>query len=181
MNYVYIDDRYMAMNKNELPLASWDEASSAVMLKMDLTTEDGLNTLDQLINTGIKSLMVMLPLADANQYFSKNCQSDKVSHLKDWLQNKSTTSNEVTIDRKALTIRERQILKLITEGLSNKWIARKLDICEGTVKVHVKNILSKLEVNNRLEAAMHVLSQSASEHKTLEQYLDSNQTLVNQL
>jgi two-component system nitrate/nitrite response regulator NarL len=39
-------------------------------------------------------------------------------------------------------------------GNSNKVIARELDVCEATVKVHVKAILRKLEVNNRTQAAM---------------------------
>lgn len=54
----------------------------------------------------------------------------------------------------SLTDRERQILKLITRGMSNKVIARKLDITEGTVKVHVKNLLKKLGLNSRVEAAV---------------------------
>lgn len=53
-----------------------------------------------------------------------------------------------------LTDREKQILKLITRGLSNKLIARKLDISEGTVKVHVKHVLKKLKLNSRVEAAV---------------------------
>ncbi len=54
----------------------------------------------------------------------------------------------------SFTDREKQILKLITRGLSNKLIARKLDITEGTVKVHVKNLLKKLQLSSRVEAAV---------------------------
>jgi two-component system nitrate/nitrite response regulator NarL len=42
-----------------------------------------------------------------------------------------------------LTPRERDILKLIAQGLPNKMIARRLDITESTVKVHVKHMLKK--------------------------------------
>ena len=52
-----------------------------------------------------------------------------------------------------LTEREQQTLELITKGMSNKLIARELGISDGTVKVHVKNLLRKLNVNSRLELA----------------------------
>ncbi len=56
-------------------------------------------------------------------------------------------------DLASLTIRERQVLQLIAEGLSNKQIARRLGIEFATVKNHVHNILEKLEVSRRSEAA----------------------------
>ncbi|MBN7823216.1 LuxR C-terminal-related transcriptional regulator, partial [Bowmanella yangjiangensis] len=52
-----------------------------------------------------------------------------------------------------LTERERQTLALISEGFSNKLIARQLGISEGTVKVYVKHLLSKLNLRSRLELA----------------------------
>src|SRR5699024_2962807 len=53
-----------------------------------------------------------------------------------------------------LTNREREILAFIATGESNKQIARNLDVAENTVKVHVQNILKKLEVNSRVQAAV---------------------------
>jgi two-component system nitrate/nitrite response regulator NarL len=53
-----------------------------------------------------------------------------------------------------LTERETEILGLIADGLSNKLIARRLNITEGTVKVHVKHILKKLNLRSRVEAAV---------------------------
>lgn len=53
-----------------------------------------------------------------------------------------------------LTDRELEILKLISLGDSNKIIARKLDITEGTVKVHVKHLLRKMGLKSRVEAAV---------------------------
>ncbi|KJZ39538.1 MULTISPECIES: two-component system response regulator NarL [Pseudomonas] len=53
-----------------------------------------------------------------------------------------------------LTERERQVLKTIASGLSNKVIGHKLGITEGTVKVHVKNLLHKLGLRSRVEAAV---------------------------
>ncbi|WP_454855627.1 response regulator [Rhizobium binxianense] len=53
-----------------------------------------------------------------------------------------------------LTAREREVLELVAEGLSNKHIAIKLDLQEKTVKHHMTQILSKLQVSNRTEAAL---------------------------
>ena len=53
-----------------------------------------------------------------------------------------------------LTPREREILCHLAEGLSNKVIARRLGISDGTVKLHVKAILRKLGVHSRVEAAV---------------------------
>ncbi|MCU5774810.1 two-component system response regulator NarL [Erwiniaceae bacterium BAC15a-03b] len=53
-----------------------------------------------------------------------------------------------------LTRRERDILKLIAQGLTNKAIARKLVITESTVKVHVKHLLKKMKLKSRVEAAV---------------------------
>src|SRR5262249_16032232 len=48
-----------------------------------------------------------------------------------------------------LTYRERQITLMVAEGLSNKEIGRRLELSEGTVKIHLHNIYKKIGVNNR--------------------------------
>ena len=53
-----------------------------------------------------------------------------------------------------LTPRENEILELLAEGQSNKLIAKNLGISDGTVKLHVKSILRKLEIHSRVEAAV---------------------------
>jgi two-component system nitrate/nitrite response regulator NarL len=53
-----------------------------------------------------------------------------------------------------LTPRELEVLEHVAKGLSNKVIARALEITDGTVKLHVKAILRKLEVRSRVEAAV---------------------------
>ncbi|MCW2474067.1 two-component system response regulator NarL [Candidatus Symbiopectobacterium sp. NZEC151] len=58
-----------------------------------------------------------------------------------------------------LTPRERDILKLLAQGLANKVIARKLSITESTVKVHVKHLLKKMKLKSRVEAAVWVLQE----------------------
>lgn len=57
------------------------------------------------------------------------------------------------VDDSTMTRRERQIRELIAEGLSNKEIARRLEIATETVKGHVHNILEKLGLRTRLQVA----------------------------
>lgn len=54
----------------------------------------------------------------------------------------------------ALTEREHEILECLAAGMNNKTIARKLGISDTTVKVHIKNLLRKLNLTSRLEAAV---------------------------
>ena len=59
---------------------------------------------------------------------------------------------------KGLSEREREILRCLLHGQSNKVIARQLDITEATVKVHLKAVLRKLNVSNRTQAAIWAIS-----------------------
>ena len=63
-------------------------------------------------------------------------------------------------DVSQLTDRERQVLRCLADGQSNKRIARTLSITEGTVKVHVKNLLKKLNFRSRVEAAVWMTQQA---------------------
>ena len=73
----------------------------------------------------------------------------------------STTSHNFDTDASGkdydLTSREKQILKLMTEGYSNMEIAQLLVISINTTKAHVASILQKLEVDDRLQAALKAL------------------------
>jgi DNA-binding NarL/FixJ family response regulator len=61
------------------------------------------------------------------------------------------------IPRSELTTRELEVLKLIVKGMSNREIAATLFITEGTVKIHVNNLLGKLGVSDRTKAATTAL------------------------
>jgi two-component system nitrate/nitrite response regulator NarL len=58
-----------------------------------------------------------------------------------------------TTDVSDLTPREKEVLQLLAAGLTNKEIGIRLDIAENTVKNHLKNILAKLHLQNRVQAA----------------------------
>jgi two-component system nitrate/nitrite response regulator NarL len=68
---------------------------------------------------------------------------------------------DIAIAENALTVltdRERQIMALVSEGLSNKEIGRRLNIADGTIKVHLHHVYQKLEISNRtvLAALAHI-------------------------
>ena len=70
--------------------------------------------------------------------------------------NVAITENVLTV----LTDRERQIMRLVSEGLSNKEIGRRLNIVDGTIKVHLHNIFQKLEISNRTVLAALAISET---------------------
>jgi len=72
-----------------------------------------------------------------------------VNKMNELSSQKSSTDN--------LTQRELEISKLVAEGLSNKEIASKLFITEGTVKNHISSILSKLGLSHRTQIALYVI------------------------
>jgi two-component system nitrate/nitrite response regulator NarL len=63
-----------------------------------------------------------------------------------------------TRESSALTPRERDIVRIVARGASNKDIARELDLAESTVKIHVRNVLRKLNLTSRVQIAIHALA-----------------------
>ena len=70
------------------------------------------------------------------------------------------------IESVRMTKREREVIELIAEGLSNKEIAQKLGIATYTVKSHVHNILEKLALHTRLQVASYAHAQGDSETRS---------------
>jgi two-component system nitrate/nitrite response regulator NarL len=60
-------------------------------------------------------------------------------------------------DKDRLSAREREILALVARGASNKEIARETALAESTVKIHVQNILRKLNLSSRVQAAVYAV------------------------
>jgi DNA-binding NarL/FixJ family response regulator len=67
------------------------------------------------------------------------------------------TRQEPTGPPSELTEREREVLQLVAEGLTNQEMARRLRVSDSTIKFHLQNVYLKLGVSNRTEAAAHFL------------------------
>ena len=162
-----------------------------ILLDLNMQGMNGLETLRHLRDQGVTSRIVMLTVSDADEdvlqaislgadgYLLKDMEPEELlDQIKRALNGKMVLSEAVTqilatairnpnnkssgeID--ALTQRELEILKLIAKGLSNKLIARELDISDGTVKVHVKHLLKKLHLRSRVEAAVWMINQQTQE------------------
>lgn len=78
----------------------------------------------------------------------------------------SQTRESGTIDE--LTAREIEVLEQVVTGASNKEIADVLHITENTVKIHLRNILEKLHVQNRIQAAVYAVRQGLVEEVSLD-------------
>jgi two-component system nitrate/nitrite response regulator NarL len=60
-------------------------------------------------------------------------------------------------EKDRLSAREREILSALARGASNKELAREFELAESTVKIHVQNILRKLNLNSRVQAAVYAV------------------------
>lgn len=84
------------------------------------------------------------------------------THIVRLLRDEAVPASPPSGDKPAsLSDREQQILSCLLQGLSNKAIGRKLEIAEGTVKVHIKSVLRKIKARNRTQAAIWALDQVA--------------------
>jgi len=93
---------------------------------------------------------VIKGLHDGDAYVSPGLFARLLSEVKSGKQKKPPATDGLS----ALTAREEQILELVAQGLSNKEIGNELGIAEKTVKHYVTNVLQKLQVRNRVEAAL---------------------------
>ena len=153
-----------------------------VLLDLNMKGMDGLETLRRFKETDLDAHYVVLTVSDAEEnllealrigadgYLLKDMEPEDLRNylLKaavgvTVLQDSMTEilkkafidpQHKVSADEVNLTVRENEILECLAEGMNNKTIARKLDIRDTTVKVHIKNILRKLNLTSRLEAVV---------------------------
>lgn len=153
-----------------------------VLLDLNMKGMDGLETLRRFKQTDLLARYVILTVSDseddlmealksgADGYLLKDMEPEDlranlmkasvgVTVLQDSLTEvlkKALTEpdSKVSVADAGLTDRENEILDCLAEGMNNKNIARKLGISDTTVKVHIKNILRKLNLTSRLEAAV---------------------------
>lgn len=158
-------------------------APDLILLDLNMRGMDGVETLRRLRGEGTPDTRIlMLTVSNAHEdvvralragadgYLLKDMEPEEIlESLRTAMRGGVAISPELTAllaralredsgpvepDRAGLTRREREILDLLAAGLSNKLIARELDVAVGTVKVHVKNLLRKLGLKTRLEAAI---------------------------
>ena len=157
-----------------------------VLLDLLMTGMSGIETLKAIRDGGLDCRVVILTVSDnaddlvaairsgADGYLLKDMEpEDLLASIDETLNGRTVISDrlngllarairdEATTKQRnaaALTDREGEILQGLAQGLSNKLIARSLEITEATVKVHVKNLLKKLGFRSRLEAAVWAVS-----------------------
>ncbi len=125
-------------SKSEEHACAAMEAGAAGYLSREMNVDDLVKSID-LINKG--QVIVSPPLAAK--------LSGKLTSLR---------ANEDT-GKTALSEREVEVLKLLAGGYTNKEIAGKLFVTENTARAHIKNILSKLNLRNRQQAAAYAMQQ----------------------
>lgn len=174
-----------ASSGKEALVMAQDLDPDLILLDLSMRGMDGIETLSALRDVGISAQVVVFTVSDdradvisalkagADGYLLKDVEPDVlVSSIHQACSGKMVLSDQLTEilassfrddkkeqDLSQLTRRELQILKSIAEGLSNKLIARRLDIAESTVKVHVKHLLKKLGFRSRVEAAVWMVDQ----------------------
>lgn len=157
-------------------------APDLILLDLNMKGIDGLETLRTLRDLGCDARIILITVSNAPEdlmaairagsdgYILKdNDPEDILKMISSVMQGQNVISPElasllatalreesVTENRNhaSLTERETAILKCLSAGMSNKLIARELDIMESTVKVHIRNLLKKLKFRSRVEAAV---------------------------
>ncbi len=160
-----------------------------ILLDLHMKSMNGIDTLKAIRDAGLDCRVVILTVSDhaddlvaairsgADGYLLKDMEPEDLLAAIDQALNGSTVIGERLSgllaraireettssqrDNAMLTKREQEILHGLAQGLSNKPIARNLDITEATVKVHVKNLLKKLGFRSRLEAAVWAVGRDA--------------------
>ncbi len=164
-----------------------------ILLDLNMPGTDGHETLRKLREEGFAGRIVIFTVSDAEDdvvaalragadgYLLKDMEpEDLMAQLHQAAVGKLVISERLTTlladalrhqprseasgpDYASLTPREKDILRQIAAGLSNKMVARRLDISEGTVKVHVKHLLKKLGLRSRVEAAVWAVQEGYAE------------------
>lgn len=152
-----------------------------MLVDLNMPEMSGVETISLLRERGVKARFVMLTVSDserdvvaalragAHGYLLKDMEPEELCvNLQKVLKGTAVLSEAVTgnlvqalsssqsfvAGETLLSAREQEVLDYLVEGLCNKAIARKLDISVGTVKVHVKHLLHKLDLHSRLEAVV---------------------------
>ncbi|MDO5638627.1 MAG: response regulator transcription factor [Neisseria sp.] len=152
-----------------------------VLLDLDMPLMSGAEALAQMLDNRPDLPVLILTVSEnaenlqkclnlgARGYILKNADTDfLVGAIRAAMSGSTTVSDEMlqkqqrqTAQRQktqtaleALTAREKEVLQYIAAGMGNKMIADEMKVSENTVKVHVQNILKKLGLHSRVQAAV---------------------------
>lgn len=157
-----------------------------VLLDLDMPGMNGREALSQIISINPQQAVIMLTVSEdsddltecmhigARGYLLKNINADfLLESIRKAAEGDNVFSPEMTAKLvkslispqpaqgtqalSSLTPRELEILGYLAAGHSNKIIARHLDLAESTVKVHVQNLLRKLNLSSRVQAAVYAI------------------------
>ena len=157
-----------------------------VLLDLDMPVMNGRETLAQILSSNPQQTVVMLTVSEDNDdltecmrigargFLLKNINADfLLDSIRKAVDGDNVFSPEMTTRLvqslispaspradhllSTLTPREMEILGYLAAGHSNKVIARHLDLAESTIKVHVQNILRKLNLSSRVQAAVYAV------------------------
>jgi two-component system nitrate/nitrite response regulator NarL len=125
-------------------IAEFVNAGVAGFILKDATLEDFVGTI-----RSVASGMRVLPPRMTGTLFSQIARAA------------IDRGQEAALEAVRMTQREREVIALIAEGMSNKAIAQNLNIATDTVKSHVRNVMDKLALNSRLQIAAYAHGQDA--------------------
>jgi len=156
----------------------------AILMDITMPEENGINVAKEIINRHKNVKVIMLTMSESlddiknsakagvKGFLTKTASADKISHAITMVMqgdvvfpskiydvdNIDIFTNSRGKSKDVLSRREIEILKYIAKGHSNKEIAYELNLAEGTVKVHVKKILTKLGLQNRTQGAIYAIN-----------------------
>ncbi len=137
-----------------LPILATVPSQKIVMLTVSESSDDVTAALNSgakayvLKGVGSRALAEIIRSVAAGESYVAPALSARL------LSSRSSPAPKTPSALEALTARELQVLQLVASGLSNKHVARQLDLHEKTVKHHMTQIMAKLGVANRTEAAI---------------------------
>ena len=152
----------LTVSENPDDLAAAIKAGAAGYLLKTINTEDLADSVEKIVSgdtiispemmTKLVGLLRTMPDESGDEVVSPAATPLAASVSSTSLASPDISTNDPIHD---LSPRETEILRLIARGESNKQIARALDIAETTVKIHVQHILRKLNLSNRVHAAVY--------------------------
>ena len=147
-------------------MAEESPSSNVLMLTVSEDAEDLIETLRAgacgylLKNIEADALIAAInKAAEGESVISPQMMGKLRKGVRGELPPKTAAQTVVASELNKLSPREREILTFLARGQSNKEIARKLELAESTVKIHVQNILRKLNLTSRVQAAVFAVEQ----------------------